>query len=153
MQSELFLKGLVQKFNSNLKHLEKDLSAYKDESKLWIAPNEINNSAGNLAVHLVGNLNHFIGNALGNTGYIRQRDLEFFIKDKPVAEILEEIAACKENIIPILLTLDDEVLDGDFPFDFGDDFKPNTAYFLMHLLHHLSYHVGQVNYHRRLLDV
>ena len=143
MGSKVLLDGLVQKFESYLKQLEKELLAYTDESKLWETPLPINNSAGNLALHLVGNLNHFIGHSIGKTDYIRDRDGEFSAQNIPIAAIVEDIRKCKAEIVPFLYKLEANQLVDTFPFDFGNDFRPNTTYFLLHILTHLSYHIGQ----------
>ncbi|WP_365992421.1 DinB family protein [uncultured Chryseobacterium sp.] len=109
------------------------------------------NSAGNLALHLVGNLSHFVGAILGNSGYIRNRELEFSLKDVPRAELIQQIEKVTETVTLTLENISAEELEKDFP---GEPlgYKMTTAYFLIHLFGHLSYHLGQINYHRRMLD-
>ena len=110
----------------------------------------INNSAGTLTLHLIGNLNHFFGAILGNTGYIRNREAEFSDRNIPVSEMISSIHKTSEVINNVLLTVNSETLTSDYPLQvFGEPIK--TSKFLIHLQGHLNYHLGQVNYHRRLL--
>ena len=146
-QQEILKKLIVR----DLEKLKTEIEAYKSESTIWLVPEGISNSAGNLCLHLVGNLTHFIGAVLGNTGYVRQRDLEFSLKDVPRAELIQKIEETIKVIDTVLDTITNEQLVSEYPvtvFAKGD----TTGYFLTHLATHLDYHLGQVNYHRRLLD-
>ena len=87
----MLTETLIALFKRDLNKLKAEIELYKSESNLWLLEKGINNTAGNLALHLIGNLNHFIGAVLGNTGYVRQRDLEFSLKDAPIIEILKQI--------------------------------------------------------------
>ena len=102
-------------------------------------------------MHLIGNLNAFIGAQLGNTGYVRNRELEFSLKDMPRKELLEKIEATIEVVNQSLEKVTDEQLQAEYPIMVFKD-KLSTAMFLTHLATHLTYHLGQINYHRRLLD-
>src|SRR3569833_135663 len=146
-QQEILKKLIVR----DLEKLKTEIEAYKSESTIWLVPEGISNSAGNLCQHLVGNLTHFIGAVLGNTGYVRQRDLEFSLKDVPRAELIQKIEETIKVIDTVLDTITNEQLVSEYPvtvFAKGD----TTGYFLTHLATHLDYHLGQVNYHRRLQD-
>ncbi|CAN5258817.1 hypothetical protein BH09BAC2_BH09BAC2_00540 [soil metagenome] len=138
-------------FNRDLNKLKDEIEKYRYETLLWKLNKEITNSAGNLCLHLVGNLNTFIGKELGGTNYIRNRELEFSLKDIPRADLIKMI---EETIVVIetalsKLTVND--LKEKYPVRvFQQDMT--TEYFIMHLATHLSYHLGQINYHRRLLD-
>ncbi|WP_282135431.1 DinB family protein [Seonamhaeicola maritimus] len=148
----MLTETLIALFKRDLNKLKAEIELYKSESNLWLLEKGINNTAGNLALHLVGNLNHFIGAVLGNTGYVRQRDLEFSLKDVPRIEILKQINETIEVVEKTLKDFQIEALEKNYPIEvFG---KPmTTEYFLVHLTTHLSYHLGQINYHRRLLDL
>lgn len=138
-------------FERDLNKLKEEISLYKEESNLWKVETNISNSAGNLALHLIGNLNHFIGAVLGNTGYLRERDKEFADKNIPREKILADIDATIIIVKGTILNLSDEALKGMFPEKKqGQDYPTN--FILLHLLAHLEYHLGQINYHRRLLD-
>jgi uncharacterized damage-inducible protein DinB len=120
-------------------------------SRLWHTEAGIANSAGNLCLHLVGNLNHFIGATLGGTGYVRNREQEFSLKNIPCSHLAVKI---DETIVVVSSTLDKltaDTLESEYPLLLADQ-KFITKYFLLHLTGHLSYHLGQINYHRRLLD-
>ena len=141
----------VQIFERDLNKLKDELVAYKNEADLWKVTPGISNSAGNLALHLLGNLNHFIGAVLGNTGYIRIREKEFSDKDIPRIVLLENIDALMPIIQTTLADLTSADLEKIYPFKMSDNKEMTTGYFLVHLVAHLDYHLGQINYHRRLL--
>jgi len=138
-------------YDRDLKKLKTEIGQYHDESAIWKVDGDVTNSAGNLCLHIIGNLNGFIGAELGNSGYVRQRDLEFSTKETPRAELLKMI---DETIAVMDSSLDkvtQENLEADYPkIVFAD--KMTTGYFLIHLATHLNYHLGQINYHRRLFD-
>lgn len=138
-------------FSRDLNKLKLEIESYQDEKKIWYTEKNINNSAGNLCLHLVGNLNSYIGAVLGNSGYVRERDLEFTLKDIPRQQLVRSIEETITTINTTLESLKEESLEGEYPvLVFAE--KTSTEYFLLHLAAHLGYHLGQINYHRRLLD-
>ncbi len=143
------LRSLYQR---DLNKLKMDIGAYQNEENLWKTDKNISNSAGNLCLHLIGNLNHFIGTHLGNTGYVRQRELEFSLKDIPKTELIEKIEATTTMVDSVLNQLPEAAMEKEYSLVVFED-KMTTGYFLIHLLSHLDYHLGQINYHRRLLDI
>jgi hypothetical protein len=138
-------------FERDLNKLTEEINLYKSEDDLWKIKEGISNSGGNLALHLVGNLNHFIGATLGNTGYMRERDKEFSLKNIPRKTLVEKINNISIIIKNTLPTLSPEILERDFPVKINNE-TFSTEYMLVYLLIHLSYHLGQVNYHRRLIS-
>ncbi|WP_185144679.1 DinB family protein [Chryseobacterium phosphatilyticum] len=147
----MITESLRSLFNRDLNKLKTEIEAYQKEENLWKIDKSIANSAGNLSLHLVGNINHFIGAQLGNTGYVRNRDLEFSLKDIPRTELIEKIEATVAMIDSVLPQLSEENLKKEYPLVVFEN-KMTTDYFLIHLVAHLDYHLGQINYHRRLLD-
>ncbi|MFH6982000.1 DinB family protein [Marinoscillum luteum] len=141
---------LINLFEKDLNILIKEIDSYSEESDLWKTAPGITNSAGNLALHLVGNLQHFIGAILGDTGYVRNREAEFSDRNVPKAKILQDIQKTIGVVSATLSKLNDQEINDIYPIEvFG---KPmTTLHFLVHLEGHLNYHLGQVNYHRRLL--
>ena len=125
-----------------------EINAYPDEESLWQLRGEITNSAGNLALHIAGNLQHFIGAMLGGTGYVRHRDREFAEKNASRAEILTQLAAARQAVKYTFGNMPDARLSEPFPdHHFGEG--RSVAAGLLHLLAHLNYHLGQLNYLRR----
>lgn len=142
--------------NSIYKLIERDLDRLADEikafppEKFWTKTGEVRNSAGNLALHICGNLKHFIGAVLGGTDYIRDREFEFNATNVPVDTILSEITKTKEAISFSFNKLNNNSLADPYPLEvFG--YQMSIGYFLIHLQGHLNYHLGQINYLRRLL--
>jgi len=148
---KMAIDSLKKLFDRDLDKLKNELSNYKDESSLWVVKKNISNSAGNLAMHITGNLNHFIGGILGESGYERDREAEFSLKDVPVNDLLQNIDDVKTTIYNTLEGISEEELSQNFPVNvFG--YEMTTLFFLIHLHSHLTYHVGQINYHRRLIE-
>jgi hypothetical protein len=144
------LKELNQLFQRDLEMLGKELQAYPKEENLWVVDKEISNSGGNLSLHIFGNLRHFIGLDFGGIPYERKRDREFEAKGVPLSELLLELEEVKKIVSTSLLGLNpDRMGDRSLHAFFGH--QMSIGFFLIHLYGHLNYHLGQVNYHRRLL--
>lgn len=144
------IESLKQIFDRDLDKLTQELNAYQNEADLWLLAGDIKNSGGNLILHLCGNIQHFIGAVLGNSGYVRKRDEEFNSKGILKATLISQIETTKRAVNDALDQLNNDDLDKPFPINvFGKEMSKD--FFLIHLASHLSYHLGQVNYHRRLL--
>jgi uncharacterized damage-inducible protein DinB len=138
-------------FERDLKRLKSEIAQYKNEEKLWYTERSISNSAGNLCLHIIGNLNTYIGAEIGKINYIRNRELEFSQKNIPRTELIQKIDETILIVNSSLHNLTDEDLKKEYPVLVFDQ-KTSTAFLLTHLTTHLTYHLGQINYHRRLLD-
>ena len=147
----MLIDTLVKLFTRDLNAVKTEIEAYTNENNLWIVHGEVKNSAGNLCLHLVGNLNAFIGATIGKSGYIRKRDLEFSLKNVPRIELIKQVDDTIEVVENALKTLTKTDLEKEYKRRVIED-TMTTEYFLVHLTTHLSYHLGQINYHRRLLD-
>lgn len=146
----MFTAQAKELYLTNLKKLKEEVSAFKNENDLWHIQGDVKNSPGNLALHLTGNLKHFIGAQLGNTGYVRNRDIEFSDKNIPCEEIINAIDEAMEVVDSVLSNLTDVDLQKEYPILFlGKQYS--TAEILFILYGHLNYHLGQINYQRRLL--
>ncbi|GAG92359.1 unnamed protein product [marine sediment metagenome] len=145
-------ESLNRVMQRNLQQLKKEMAAYANEKDLWLMAGEIPNSAGTLCLHLCGNLQHYIGAVLGNSSYIRQRDAEFTIKNVPEQELQLLIDTTMKVVSNTLRKLESESLTENYPEQIFST-PMTTEYFLIHLASHLGYHLGQINYHRRLLAV
>jgi len=143
----LTLSSLYEK---DLNKLIEEISLYKDETDIWKVKDGISNSGGNLTLHLLGNLNHFIGAVLGSTGYVRERDKEFSLRDIPRTKLIDDLNKTSALVTGILTSLSQADLEKDFPVPINNKISP-TGFVLAYLLAHLSYHLGQINYLRRLL--
>ena len=141
---------LSELYERDLNKLREEIELFTDETDLWTTSGGITNSAGNLCQHLTGNLRHFLGAVLGGSGYVRDRDAEFAAKGTTKADLLADIDAAAASVKDTLGKLTDEDLAKTYPIEvFG---RPmTTGYFLVHLATHFNYHLGQINYHRRLL--
>lgn len=117
---------------------------------LWVTPDGVTNSCGVLAQHLVGNINHFVGKVLWDTGYERDREREFTATHTSKEELIKDIEQLKDLLNDIFEELENEQLDDEYPLDIPFD-TSSVRGFLIHLYGHLNYHLGQVNYLRRIM--
>src|SRR6185369_10666086 len=108
-------EALIEIFERDLNKLKDEINLYADDNNLWIVKNEISNSAGNLCQHLLGNLNHFVGALLGNSGYERDRPGEFNSKNATRADLTANIEKTIDVVKSSLNKLSDEDLEKDFP--------------------------------------
>lgn len=146
------IQSLQSLFTRDLNKLKTEIESYQIEENIWKTDKNISNSAGNLCLHLIGNLNHYIGATLGNSGYIRDRALEFSLKNVSKNKLIQQLEDTIEIVDLTLEKLPAEDLQKGYPAE-PLGYAMITEYFLIHLFGHLSYHLGQINYHRRLLDV
>lgn len=139
-------------FERDFDRLYAEINSFSGEENLWKVDGAITNSSGNLCLHLLGNLQNYIGTELGGFEYERNREREFSLKGISKGELLKEIVFAKDIVSKSLEGMDDSLWPRIYPLQvFG---KPMTyGYFLTHLYGHFNYHLGQINYHRRLLDL
>ena len=147
----MLIETLKILFTRDLGKLRSEIELYKEEENIWKIEQNISNSAGNLCLHLVGNLNTYIGKEIGKSNYVRNRELEFSLKNVPRKELLRKIDDTIDVVGKSLEGLDKNTLENEYPVLVFDK-KTSTEYLLIHLATHLTYHLGQINYHRRLID-
>ena len=140
---------LIQFLDGDLLKLKEEVEAFADDDAFWSVSDGITNSPGNLTLHLLGNLNHYIGAKLGRSGYVRDRPLEFSSGPISRSEILDRIEKTRATVVDAIGQLSYADLKSDYPADEGDDARPVAAE-LVRILTHLNYHRGQINYYRRL---
>lgn len=146
----MFSDYLVGVIVRDLKALGREVEAYPDDASLWRTPPGITNSGGTLALHLCGNVQHFFGRILGGSGYVRDRAAEFSRRDVARAEIMQQVSAAIVAAERGLALLADSALDAAFPEKIAGH-TVGTGEWLVHLVDHLGYHLGQLDYHRRLV--
>jgi len=137
-------------FERDINRLINEVKAYTDEDSVWQVLPGTTNSAGHLLQHLIGNLKAYIGNPFGNIRYERDRDAEFSAR----LFTREEFIVTLEELVGIisfsLSKIPREAMDAAYPREILSIHPDQTIeYVLVHLLAHLSYHTGQINYQRR----
>jgi hypothetical protein len=142
---------LASFYERDIHKLIEEVNLFKNEENLWKTHGSVKNSSGNLVLHIVGGMNHLIGATLAKTGYIRNRDQEFIRKGVERKELVLQLEKLILLINKTLKELTPEQMAADFPI-FFDKPKTSTTYVLVQLLAHLNYHLGQVNYLRRVLE-
>jgi uncharacterized damage-inducible protein DinB len=142
------LASLGAIFDRDLRTLRREVEAYADERDLWTPVRGVSNLGGTLVLHLAGNLQHYIGAVLGGTGYVRDRPAEFSRRDVTRAELLQEVEAARTAVRG---ALGDKVdTDNDYPEPIAGKMV-RTGDYLVHLATHFAYHLGQLDYHRRVV--
>ncbi|MGV3709249.1 MAG: DinB family protein [Gemmatimonas sp.] len=132
----------------DLQSVRREIEHYPDDETPWRMVPGLTNPGGTLVLHLAGNLQHFFGAVLGKSGYVRNRDVEFVKRNVSRADLIREIDAAGAAVTRTLSTLSASQLEGFFPQDLNNLRIP-TDIWLMHLATHLTYHLGQIDYHRR----
>lgn len=145
-----FIKYVASIIDRDLNKLEEEIKHYPTDESIWKLDGQIKNTAGNLCLHLCGNLQHYVGGVLGNSGYKRNRDLEFSEKGISKALLIATIQTTRQVVKTALDQLNSDNLEMEYP-EKVFNYPMTTSYFLIHLCAHLGYHLGQINYHRRLL--
>jgi len=147
----MIIEALKELFNRDLKKLKLEIELYKNDSTLWITEKSIKNSGGNLCLHLIGNLKTYIGNGLSHIGYVRQREFEFSCKFIDREELQKQIDETIQIVNQGLNKITEESLTENYPMIIWEK-ETGMAFTLIHLHSHLNYHLGQINYHRRILE-
>lgn len=148
--SDAFAAGLAAILDRDLRGLRRELEAYPDERQIWQPVPGLPNTAGTLALHLAGNLQHYVGARWGGTGYVRNRAAEFARRDVPRAELLAEIDRARAAVKAALAAIRAEELHADYP-ELVAECRIRTGDYLVHLATHAAYHLGQVDAHRRVV--
>jgi uncharacterized damage-inducible protein DinB len=141
---------VVHMLDRDLRALQRELEAYPEERQLWQPIPGVGNSAGTLALHLTGNLQHYFGACLGGTGYVRDRDAEFGRRDVSRAELIAEIDRARTAVRVGAASIDDAAVAEDFPEPVAQA-RVRTGDYLVHLCVHFGYHLGQIDLHRRVV--
>lgn len=146
MNSRIF----ITLFSRDLKRLRKEIEQYHSESSLWVQLPGTINPGGNLCQHLIGNLRTYVGLTLGGHAYVRDRDAEFGQRTFTQMQMLAELDQLHEVVISTLETLDEQKMEEPYPREVVNLFPEQTVRLVLtHLLAHLSWHLGHINYHRR----
>jgi DinB family protein len=145
-----FAADLAAMLDRDLRALQRELEAYPDERQIWQPVPGLTNTAGTLALHLAGNLQHYIGARWGGTGYVRDRDAEFARRDVPRAELIAGIERARAAVAAGLGAVGAEELGAEYPELIGGC-RIRTGDYLVHTAVHLAYHLGQVDAHRRVV--
>lgn len=134
----------------DLSAVRREVEAYPNERDLWRTVPGLTNVGGTLVLHLAGNLQHYFGARLGGTAYVRDRAAEFARRDVPRSELLREIEAARAAVKAGLVRLTESQLQADFPEPIGGA-RLATGEYLVHLTVHFAYHLGQLDYHRKMV--
>jgi len=141
---------LAELYERDLLKLRDEINKFQNEDNIWQRADGITNTAGTLVLHLLGNLNFTIGTQLGGTGYVRNREQEFSLMGVPREKLIADIESTIEVVKTSLATVDQSKLDETYKLEmFG---IKSTAFYLTVFYGHLNYHLGQINYLRRILE-
>ena len=142
---------LANFYERDIRKLIEEVNLFKNEEDLWKTAGSVKNSCGNLVLHVIGGMNYLIGTTLAHTKYVRNREQEFIQKNVKRTELISQLEALIIIINQTLNALTAEQMEAEYPI-FFDKPKTSVTYVLVQLLAHLNYHLGQVNYLRRVLE-
>ena len=145
------IDAFIKIFDRDLDRLRNEIELFSNENNLWITAGNVKNSAGNLCLHLAGNLNTYIGKNMGHSGYVRDRDAEFSLKNVPKEKLVQQVEETKKIVLSTLKRMTVEELKQNHVEKIFEHEMTNE-FFLLHLACHLSYHLGQINYIRRIFE-
>ena len=146
----MLIEAVAAILDRDLEALAREVAAYPDDDALWQLPEGLVNSAGTLVLHLTGNIQHFLGARLGETGYVRDRPAEFSSRGVPRPALLRQIEAARAAVRAAADKVTEDALEKDYP-EVVVGMRVATGEYLIHLVSHFAYHLGQVDYHRRLV--
>lgn len=147
----MITKMLADFYEQDLSRVKDEILQFRNEDNLWLTVGTAKNSAGNLVLHLVGGTSYLIGSLLAHTGYQRNREQEFLLKGIPRAALLQQLDSLIALVGNTLRAMPAETLGSPYPIPFDDKEVP-VRYVLVKLLGHINYHLGQINYLRRMLE-
>jgi len=133
-----------------LEGFEREVLLFPSDESLWQTLPGLTNTAGNLALHVAGNLQHYIGTVLGKTAYKRDRNMEFSRRSGTRAEVVAELRQAATVVRYVLASIHEDTLAGEFP-EALMGMKIRTNLLLIHLCAHSGFHLGQAGYLRRTL--
>ena len=142
---------LANFYERDIRKLIEEINLFKSEEDIWRTAGSVKNSCGNLVLHIIGGMNYLIGTTLAHTKYVRNREQEFIQKNIDRNELVQQLEALILIINQTLNALTAEQMEAKYPI-FFDKPKTSVLYVLVQLLTHLNYHLGQVNYLRRVLE-
>ncbi|PSR55527.1 DinB superfamily protein [Adhaeribacter arboris] len=145
------ISELLAIYERDINRLKTEIESFREEENLWKLAGQVKNTAGNLGLHLVGNLKTYIGKNLGDFDYVRNREAEFNLKNVPKVHLLQQIDETKQVVRAALQKLEKSQLEEIYPEE-TLGYPMTTGFFLIHLAAHLSYHLGQINYLRRIVE-
>jgi len=137
-------------FSRDLTRLGQQIEAFPNDETLWETLPGVLNPAGNLALHIEGNLLEYVGRQLGKLPYKRNRELEFSLRGISKHEIGTRIAELRLSIPAVIQNLSTEQMELEYP-EVVLEVATTTRQFLIHLYGHLNWHLGQIDYLRRIL--
>ena len=147
----MLAQDLVTLFVRELETVQREVEMCPDDAALWKTAPGVSNSVGNLGAHLAGNVQHFIGAVLGKSGYVRSRDHEFARREGTRVEIIADLQNAIDAVKKVLPGMSDADFEREYPEAVGG-VNMRTGLFLMHLLSHAGFHLGQADYLRRMLN-
>ena len=145
------MNDLARVFARDIASVKAEVLAYPDDASLWAMPPGAPNAGGTLALHLAGNLRHFLGALMGQSGYVRDREAEFKTRGTTRADVAALFDACASEVAAAFAKAPANFLDVAPPLKMPRDMTVPMSIGVLHLMAHLAYHLGQLDYHRRLV--
>jgi hypothetical protein len=115
-----------------------------DEDEIWWRPNAASNSAGNLVLHLCGNIRQWIISGLGGARDVRVRDKEFSERGPvPRRVLIKHLRGTVGEACKVLGHMSPETLTREYTIQ---GFHVTGLYAVSQVYEHFSHHAGQIIY-------
>jgi len=149
--SDSLRQAFATEYRQRAAELHKWVDPLNDE-QFWRTPFTHGNSVGHLVLHLTGNLSYYIGARIADTGYVRNRDLEFAeSRELPKADILRKF---DETMAMVVATVEKQT-ESDWTAPYTAEREPeakNRVTLFLRCANHLYHHIGQIIYLSRELQ-
>ena len=145
--AEIFRKDARAGFEKYLPRIVRCLQLLS-EKEIWWRPNTASNAAGNIVLHLCGNLRQWIISGLGGAPDMRARDTEFSERGPiPRRMLIKQLKTTVREACETIDRLSAETLLQDFSIQ---GFHVSGLVAILHVYEHFAYHAGQIAYITKL---
>jgi uncharacterized damage-inducible protein DinB len=118
------------------------------EKEIWWRPNGASNAAGNIVLHLCGNLRQWVISGLGGAPDVRERDLEFSERNPiPRRKLIRQLKTAVGEACEVIDGMSAESMLREFTIQ---GFRVSGLVAIVHVYEHFAYHAGQMTYLTKL---
>ena len=145
--AEMFRKDARSCFDKYLPRIVRCLQLLS-EQEIWWRPNAASNAAGNIVLHLCGNVRQWIISGLGGAPDMRARDREFAeLGPIPRRVLIKQLRKTVEEACQTIDGISAQTLSREFDIQ---GYRVSGLIAIAHVCEHFSYHAGQIIYLTKL---
>jgi uncharacterized damage-inducible protein DinB len=141
---------LVNGFSGYYRDLTRRVHALCEElseEQFWTRPYVYGNSLGHLTLHVIGNLNYYIGAQIADTGYVRDRPREFTETSPPAKdEVLKQLDQVVDLVVETIEAQTVESWSEKYEAVGAADIVKDRFSIFLNCAAHFQHHIGQMIY-------